>query len=95
MNASDTETRWRHGRMMCDDLIMDLLADYLDRTLGPDLVQQLEAHLKLCLPCMAYLETYRKTRDLAAAAARPAMPEEMKVRLREFLVAKLREEKDH
>ena len=93
MNSSNTETQWRHGRMMCEDIIMDLLVDYLDQTLGDDLVQRLEAHLKICPPCMAYLETYKKTRDLAATAARPAMPDEMKVRLKEFLIARLREEK--
>jgi hypothetical protein len=45
----------------------------------------------MCAPCRAYLETYRKTRELAAGSSRPVMPDEMKVRLREFLLEKLAE----
>lgn len=95
MMPPTTGHTWRHGnKMMCEDVILDLLLDYLDQTLGSDLAQQLEAHLKICPPCLAYLETYTKTRDLAAtAAALPAMPDEMKTRLREFLVEKLAREK--
>ena len=77
----------------CKDVIMDLLFDYLDQTLSGELAAELEAHLKICAPCRAYLATYQKTRDLAAAASRPPMPEEMKARLREFLLKKLAEER--
>ncbi len=77
----------------CKDVIMDLLIDYLDQALSGELAAELEAHLKICAPCRAYIETYKKTRDLAAAASRPAMPEEMKARLREFLLKKLAEGK--
>ena len=73
----------------CKDVIMDLLFDYLDQALSSELAAELEEHLKICAPCRAYIETYKKTRDLAAQAARPAMPEEMKARLREFLLKKL------
>ena len=45
----------------------------------------LERHLRDCRPCLAYLETYRKTRSLAATAERVEMPPEMKTRLRQFL----------
>jgi hypothetical protein len=37
--------------------------------------------------------TYRKTPSLAADASRVKMPEEMKTRLREFLLSRLREER--
>ncbi len=77
----------------CKEVIMDLLYDYLDETLSSDLAAELEEHLKVCAPCRAYLATYRKTGELAAAAARPPMPEEMKARLREFLLQKLTEGK--
>jgi hypothetical protein len=42
-----------------------------------------------CEPCRAYLATYRKTRALGARAARVEMPDEMKTRLRQFLLARL------
>ena len=70
---------------------MDLLFDYLEQTLSTELAAGLEDHLKICAPCRAYIETYKKTKDLAAQAARPPMPEEMKARLREFLLKKLAE----
>jgi anti-sigma factor RsiW len=75
----------------CKELIVDLLYDYLDDAPGKDLAAELEAHLAICAPCRAYLATYKKTRELAAGSSRPVMPDEMKVRLREFLLEKLAE----
>jgi len=75
--------------MTCHDVI-DLLADYLDQVLAPELVAALEHHLAGCEPCRAYLATYRKTRALGAQAARVEMPDEMKTRLRLFLLERLR-----
>ena len=46
-------------------------------------------HLRDCAPCRAYLNTYRKTRELTAKAGRAPMPEEMKQRLRRFLLDRL------
>lgn len=78
--------------MNCKEVI-DVLAEYLEMTLSPDVLCELEAHLTGCVPCQAYLATYRKTRELATASERatlpPAMPAEMKGRLRTFLVAQL------
>jgi len=74
----------------CKDAIA-ILADYLEFTLSPELVEKLEEHLRDCAPCRAYLATYRKTKSLAADAGRVEMPEEMKARLRELLLAQLRE----
>ena len=75
--------------MTCREAI-DVLADYLDGTMPPDLAAELERHLADCAPCRAYLATYRATRALSAAGARVEMPEEMKTRLRRFLAAQLR-----
>jgi anti-sigma factor RsiW len=74
--------------MTCRDLI-DILDDYLDGALAPELVRDLERHLEECAPCRAYIATYRKTREVGAAAARVDMPEEMRARLRQFLADKL------
>lgn len=76
--------------MTCKDAIA-IMADYLESTLSPELVEKLEEHLRDCAPCRAYLATYRETKSLAADAGRVEMPEEMKTRLREFLLAQLRE----
>lgn len=70
--------------MTCEAAI-DLLADFLEQSLGERLLADLERHLADCAPCRAYLRTYRKTRDLAARAASSDMPPELRARLREFL----------
>ena len=75
--------------MTCKDAI-DVLGDYLEETLSEELAQELERHLGDCVPCRAYLSTYRKTRELTGKAGRAPMPEEMKKRLHRFLLDRLR-----
>ena len=78
--------------MTCKDVI-GLLADYLEATLTEAQVVELEDHLRACDPCVAYLRTYRRTKELAARAERVEMPAEMMDRLRQFLVRRLSSEK--
>lgn len=75
--------------MTCQDAIA-LLSDYLEMALGAETLADLERHLGECAPCVAYLNTFRATRRVTAEAARAEMPEEMKERLRSFLLARLR-----
>jgi len=75
--------------MTCRDVI-ELLSDYLQDALTPEVAADLERHLADCVPCRAYLATYRRTRALGAQAARLEMPDEMRTRLRDFLLARLR-----
>jgi anti-sigma factor RsiW len=76
--------------LKCKDVIVEFLADYLDRTLSPELTREVEAHLRACAACMAYLNTYRKTRDLVGRhAAQYAMPDEMKDILRRFMLERM------
>jgi len=74
--------------MTCRELI-DVVADYLDRSLPADDAAALERHLADCAPCRAYLATYAKARALGAEAQRVEMPDEMKARLRRFLLDRL------
>ena len=74
--------------MTCKDAI-DIIADFLDQVLASDAADALEAHLRECEPCRAYLNTYRKTRGLVSEAGRVAMPDELKSRLRHFLLEQL------
>jgi anti-sigma factor RsiW len=71
--------------MTCRDAIA-VLADFLEEALSPEAVRDLEAHLRDCAPCRAYLNTYRKTRGLVARAGRAEMPAELKTRLRQFVL---------
>jgi anti-sigma factor (TIGR02949 family) len=71
--------------MTCKDAI-DVIADFLDQTLSADVGRELERHLAGCEPCIAYLNTYRKTRSLVGALGQTEMPPELRVRLRQFLL---------
>jgi anti-sigma factor RsiW len=72
----------------CRDAI-GLFADFLGKELGPRDRARLALHLAGCRPCRAYLRTYRKTARLAGRAVTAEMPEEMKQRLRAFLIETL------
>jgi anti-sigma factor RsiW len=48
--------------------LTDFLMDYLDGLLPPDTRLAFERHLAVCPPCVAYLESYKRTTQLAAAA---------------------------
>jgi mycothiol system anti-sigma-R factor len=74
--------------MTCRDAI-DAIADFLDQTLPRDAGEYLERHLRDCAPCQAYLNTYRKTRALVRREGRVDMPEELRARLRRFLLDQL------
>ena len=72
--------------LTCKQVILEFLADYLDETLNPGVVADFKRHLQVCPPCVAYLNTYEKTKDLMGRGVSVEMPEEMKTRLREFLL---------
>lgn len=87
-----TATRGRPGAGLTCEQVIGLMADYLESALTPEVIDELEAHLTECEPCVAYLRTYRRTKDLTAQTERVEMPEEMKDRLRRFLLEKLSSE---
>ena len=70
--------------MTCREAIQ-ILADYLELTLTPAVLEKLEAHLRECAPCRAYLATYKRAAELAAKVNRVEMPPEVSQRLRDFL----------
>ncbi len=76
-------------KLVCKEFILDFLSDFLDGSLSPGVIADLERHLVGCAPCIAYLNTYKKTHDLTRRAARVEMPEEMKARLHVFLLKQL------
>jgi anti-sigma factor RsiW len=94
MAPDDTPVRVSHLErtavaMTCKEAI-DVLADYIEASLTPELADELEQHLRDCAPCRVYLSTYRKTRELTGKVGRAPMPEEMKQRLHRFLLDRLR-----
>jgi len=75
--------------LTCKDVI-GLLMEYLEQTLGADVVVDFEAHLGRCSACVAYLNTYRKTQELTGQVTRIPMPEDLKARLRLVLLEQFR-----
>lgn len=76
------------SRLTCREIILDHLDDYLDGTLDPKTVADFESHLGRCPSCVAYLNTYRRTREWVRRTG-AALPERVQSRLREFLLARL------
>ena len=89
-----TVSRGPRGANLTCEQVIGLMADYLETALTPEVIAELEAHLDGCEPCVAYLRTYRRTKDLTTETERVEMPEEMKIRLRRFLLDKLSSEPD-
>ena len=54
--------------MNCHELITKFLMDYVDGVLSPETLSDFEHHLDVCESCRAYLQTYRETIAMAAAA---------------------------
>ena len=73
--------------MNCREAI-DILADYLDASLTPAVLDRLETHLRNCEPCRAYVATYRRTAELAAKVNQVEMPPAVRQRLRDFLAGR-------
>ena len=69
--------------------VIELLLEYLEESLTPEALEAFERHLEGCPACVAYLNTYKKTRELTGEVSRVPMPDEMKARLRAFLLERL------
>jgi hypothetical protein len=87
-HAADARDR---DRVTCRDAIA-VLGEFLANELSPKDRARLALHLAGCRPCRAYLRTYRKTRQLAQRAGAVEMPDEMKHRVRSFLLEVLSRE---
>ena len=75
------ETKW----VTCKHSI-ELLQEYLDGTLPPDQMAELERHFKACPPCLDFVRKYRATPGLCQKALLfEAIPEGLGERLSAFL----------
>ena len=72
------------GQLNCTRLV-ELLADYLEGELTQSQAQLLEWHLEGCAPCVAFVNTYRGTIQVAKKLSAVEMPDELKRRLVAFL----------
>jgi anti-sigma factor RsiW len=69
---------------------VDLLMDYLEGVLAPDVRAAVERHVAGCQRCLAFVETYRKTPGILRRATAATMPSDIAQKLRELLRAELR-----
>lgn len=81
------------AQVACRQFILDFLADYLEAKLDPGVMADLDRHLAVCAPCVAYMNTYKRTRELVGRTAPAEMPQEMRAILRKFLLKQLAKDK--
>lgn len=68
--------------------IAELLTDYVDGTLPRTTRELIDWHIEGCGPCVAFVNTFRATRQaVSRLAAPPPMPAELKQRLLKVLRA--------
>ncbi len=65
--------------------IAQLLGDYLDGSLPRDQAELLEWHIEGCLPCVAFVNTYKGTINAVRKLQEVEIPPELKRRLIAFL----------
>jgi anti-sigma factor RsiW len=70
--------------------VTELIRDYLQGELPPDITASFEAHLRRCTDCVAFLKTYRQTVQAVQSLRYEDIPQEMQIRVRQFLRSKLR-----
>ena len=64
---------------------VELLMDYLEGVLPPDLRAALEAHVAGCERCAAFVASYRETPRILRDATSAALPADVEASLKAFL----------
>ena len=72
----------------CKELV-DLMADYLEGQLDPEVSRDVDQHLTDCPLCLSFLKTYRATTHLIREVACKEIPPELGERLERFLRERL------
>jgi len=72
--------------MNCQE-ILDKLSDYIDRELDPSLCEEIERHVEDCEPCVAFINTLKKTVEVFRNKPREPeqIPSDISVKLKNFL----------
>jgi anti-sigma factor RsiW len=64
---------------------VELLADYLEDQVPPEVRVEIEAHVDGCPRCRAFVHAYRETPRILRQATLAALPADLELSLREFL----------
>ena len=65
--------------------LAELLLDFVNGELPPELHEHVKEHLEWCPPCVTYVETYQLTIRLTRHLPCEPLPEELKQRLQAAL----------
>jgi anti-sigma factor RsiW len=71
--------RWPED-IACRDVV-EVVSDYLDGGLAPDLREGLEMHLVICDGCDSYVDQMRKTILISGRLGETPLPESLEARL--------------
>ena len=71
--------------MITCERAVDLLLDFLEGNLSPEVRKGLVKHFDDCPPCVRFVESYKKTTALCQEALRRQAPAEFGERLMRFL----------
>tara|TARA_B100000686_G_C15928886_1_gene543282 strand:+ start:198 stop:446 length:249 start_codon:yes stop_codon:yes gene_type:complete len=72
--------------MICCKECIDLLHDYIEGSLSPEMTKSLEEHFQDCPPCISFLNTYKSTTNLCRETLNQIkIPDEVQLSLQNFL----------
>lgn len=72
--------------MVCKECI-EMIDEYIEKTLKPEVMAELDEHFKDCPPCVAFFNTYKKTTCLCKAVlGEVSVPDEVCLHIRKHLM---------
>jgi hypothetical protein len=77
------------ARLTCEQ-VTNLIRDYLNGELAPEVTATFEDHLRRCTDCVAFLKTYQQTVQAVQSLSYEDIPPEVQIRVRQFLRSKMK-----
>ncbi len=76
--------------MKCQE-ILEKLSEYIDKEVDPSLCDEIERHIEDCEPCVAFINTLRRTVELFGGVKHvtPEIPPDVSDKLNAFLKEKI------
>lgn len=72
--------------MICCKECLELLSDYMDGELDPQISSSLDEHFQDCPPCIAFLNTFKTSTNICRETIRQVdLPEVVQIKLKEFI----------
>ncbi len=82
--ASDAPCGDPHS-LTCRQVVLDLLARYVEKSTSPELTSAIDAHIRDCPPCVGFVASYEATRQAVRSLQYEEVPPELTERLRELV----------